>query len=46
MSKKISKRYKKLIDSFKVKKIGTIEETIKNVKKAVQQNLTNLLMYP
>jgi len=34
MATKISKRYKKLIDSFKNKKIETLEETIKKVKKS------------
>ena len=34
MQKKASKRYKKLIDTFKVKKIATLEETIKKVKES------------
>ena len=34
MKKKTSKRYKKLIDTFKVKKIETLEETIKKVKES------------
>ena len=34
MKKKASKRYKKLIDTFKVKKIATLEETIKKVKES------------
>ena len=34
MKKKASKRYKKLIDTFKVKKIETLEETIKKVKES------------
>ena len=34
MKKKASKRYKKLIDTFKVKKIATLEETIKKVKQS------------
>ena len=34
MKKKVSKRYKKLIDIFKVKKIETLEETIKKVKES------------
>jgi len=34
MKKKESKRYKKLIDTFKVKKIETLEETIKKVKES------------
>ena len=32
MKRKISKRYKKLADTFKDKKIGTLEESIKKVK--------------
>ncbi len=34
MKKKASKRYKKLIDTFKDKKIATLEETIKKVKQS------------
>ena len=34
MKKKASKRYKKLMDTFKVKKIATLEETIKKVKES------------
>ena len=34
MKKKISKRYKKLIDMFKDKKISTLEESIKKVKQS------------
>ncbi len=34
MKKKASKRYKKLIDTFKDKKIATLEETIKKAKQS------------
>ncbi len=34
MKKKASKRYKKLIDTFKDKNLATLEETIKKVKKS------------
>jgi len=34
MKKKISKRYKKLIDTFKVKKIASLEDTIEKVKES------------
>jgi large subunit ribosomal protein L1 len=34
MKKKLSKRYKKLIDTFKDKNLATLEETIKKVKKS------------
>ena len=34
MKKKESKRYKKLIDTFKVKKIASLEETIEKVKES------------
>ena len=34
MKKKISKRYKKLVDSYKDKKIDSIEESIKKVKQS------------
>ena len=34
MKKKASKRYKKLIDTFKDKKLVTLEETIKKVKQS------------
>ena len=34
MKKKASKRYKKLIDTFKDKKLATLEETIKKVKQS------------
>ena len=34
MKKKSSKRYKKLIETFKDKKISTLEESIKKVKQS------------
>ena len=34
MKKKISKRYKKLIDTFKDKKVFTLEESIKKAKQS------------
>ena len=34
MKKEASKRYKKLIDTFKDKKLATLEEAIKNVKQS------------
>ena len=34
MKKKISKRYKKLMETFKEKKVLTLEESIKKVKQS------------
>ena len=45
MKLKASKRFKKLLEVSKNKKIETIEEAIKMVKKTAQQNLMNLLMF-
>ena len=36
MKKKESKRYKKLIDIFKVKKIASLEETIEKMVKEIK----------
>ena len=45
MKLKASKRFKKLLEVSKDKKIETIEEAIKMIKKTAQQNLMNLLMF-
>ena len=42
MKKKESKRYKKLIDTFKVKKIASLEETIEKVKESSHRKIRRI----